>query len=406
MKYPFVFASLFTVLFPACSPKEKAVTVTVSNPLAEPVHEAVYEIKDAAFMQSIAAIPRDSIVFFDKDREIPGQVIEGNAGIRSVLIQTDFEANEKKTLRAMKGSPSAFPPKTRAEISVKEGGEWKWVTKKNGNGQYEYSGGQWKNVPSLWVDEKHTDHSFDIRYEGPGWESDKIGFRFYLDWRNANDIFGKKTGELVLQQVGLDGFDSYHEPADWGMDILKVGESLGIGTIAHWSGSRANRVAVTDSIYSEVTCSGVLESKITTRYYGWEYEGGKTDLESELSIRAGSYLTKAHLKTTVPMDNLCTGIIKMKDTDLLHGTEGSWEYLATFGKQSLADDHMGLVIFFKTANKITITEDQLSQVVVLKPEGTELTYYFGGVWEQDASRIATPEDFEQFLRRQLALMER
>ena len=34
-----------------------------------------------------------------------------------------------------------------------------------------------KPVQSLKVNVKHTDHSFDIQFEGPGWESDKIGCR-------------------------------------------------------------------------------------------------------------------------------------------------------------------------------------------------------------------------------------
>ena len=87
--------------------------------------------------------------------------------------------------------------KTQAYLGLKEGGEWKWVTKANGNEQYEYQGGVFKPVQSLKVDEKHTDHSFDIQFEGPGWESDKIGYRLYLDWRNAIDIFGKKTNKMV-----------------------------------------------------------------------------------------------------------------------------------------------------------------------------------------------------------------
>ncbi|WP_300977302.1 DUF4861 family protein, partial [Flavobacterium sp.] len=72
--------------------------------------------------------------------------------------------------------------KTYAEISVKEGGKWEGR---------KYIGGTFKNVQKLKLAPEHTDHSFDIRYEGPGWESNKIGYRLYLDWRNAIDIFGK-----------------------------------------------------------------------------------------------------------------------------------------------------------------------------------------------------------------------
>ena len=62
--------------------------------------------------------------------------------------------------------------KTNAEISVKEGGKWN---------DRKYEGGTFKNVQSLDLDPRHTDHSFDIRFEGPGWESNKIAYRLYLD---------------------------------------------------------------------------------------------------------------------------------------------------------------------------------------------------------------------------------
>ena len=59
--------------------------------------------------------------------------------------------------------------------------------------------------------DEHTEiHLFSVGIKGPGWESDKVGYRFYLDWRNAADIFGKKVDTLVLQDVGQDGLIRSH----------------------------------------------------------------------------------------------------------------------------------------------------------------------------------------------------
>ena len=124
-----------------------------------------------------------------------------------------LSCNASKKVTASKSNT-----KTYAEISIKEGGYWKGR---------EYMEGKFKNVADLKVPSEHTDHSWYIRYEGPGWESNKIAYRLYLDWRNAIDIFGKVTETMVLSQVGQDGFDSYHEPQPWGSDILKVGKAKG-----------------------------------------------------------------------------------------------------------------------------------------------------------------------------------
>ena len=291
--------------------------------------------------------------------------------------------------------------KTQAYLGLKEGGEWKWVTKANGNKQYEHQGGVFKPVKSMKVDEKHTDHSFDIQFEGPGWESDKIGYRLYLDWRNAIDIFGKKTDKMVLQNVGLDGFDSYHEMQDWGVDILKVGDALGIGTLAFWDGEKAVRVEKTESIFSSVE-NGKKSSLVTVKYTGWEISNTKTDVNSSLEIEEGSYLTRYSVELSKALPNLATGIIKLPDTEtaVYADIKPGWSCFVTFGKQSLEKDMLGMCIFFKSSELIQQTEDKLSHVIVLKPENKKLTYYFGAAWEQDASGVKSLDNFKELLKEQ------
>ena len=71
----------------------------------------------------------------------------------------------------------------------------------------------------------------NFQYEGIGWENDIVGFRNYLDLRNGIDIFGKRVPDMVLDEVDKDQNSHYHELGSWGMDILKVGTSLGAGSI-------------------------------------------------------------------------------------------------------------------------------------------------------------------------------
>lgn len=288
-----------------------------------------------------------------------------------------------------------YTKKTQAELSIKMGG--KFI--KNEDGNPEYEGGEFNNVQFLRVPPQHTDHTFFIRYEGPGWESDKVGYRFYLDWRNATDIFGKKNPEMVLQNVGQDGFDSYHEMSDWGMDVLKVAESLGIGSIGMWHENRAERVNKTDSITCEIVLNGPVLSLIQTNYFGWQVGNGKYQLSSELSIHGGSRLTKQELKVTNNPDNFCTGIVKLPEAHILKPDfePQKWSYLATYGQQSLVPDGLGMAILFRAADLIKITEDEYSHVVVLKPEQGSLTYYFLAAWEQEPNGITNEKQFREYL---------
>lgn len=326
--------------------------------------------------------------------DIPFQLndLDGDGAVDQLSIVANFKSNEKKSIEVKLLSDSEdkpnFKKRTQAEISHKINGEWKGR---------EYQEGVFKNVSYLRVPDEHTDHSWFIRYEGPGIESDLVGYRFYLDWRNAVDVFGKKTNEMVLQKVGLDGFDSYHEPSEWGMDILKVGKSLGLGSIGFWDGEKAVRVEKTDSIDCRIVLDGDIESKIRTRYFGWNIDNTKTTLISDLSMHAGSRLVKNDIEISDMLSNICTGIVKHKSAELLKGEKDEYKYLATWGDQSMAEDKMGMAVFYKTSDEVKITEDEFSDIVVLNTSSKNISYYFLSTWEQGVSGVKSKDAFVNLL---------
>ena len=364
--------------------------------------------QDAEMVLEIEKIKTKAADFNDKafvvlasGKELASQAndLDGDGNADQIIVVADFAPQETKTLTvryAKSGAlPREYPKRTQAELSHKVGGQF--VDRK-------YQGGEFKNVQFLRVPPEHTDHSLYIRYEGPGWESDKIGYRFYLDWRNATDIFGKKTPDMVLQNVGLDGFDSYHAMLDWGMDVLKVGESLGIGSLAMWHEGKAQRVAQTDSITCATVANGAVQSEIQTKYFGWKVGEKFYNVVSSLSITAGSRLTMHSIRISGEPENLCTGIVKLDSTQLLSSPDTStgWVYLATYGKQSLANDKLGMAVLYRKNDLIKLTEDQHSRIVVLKPQNGRVNYYFLGAWEQEPNGIKTAEEFENYLKQTAA----
>jgi hypothetical protein len=384
---------------------EKAYPEVLTRSVTNPANLAR---QDAAVVLAMAIIKTKAPDFNDKAFLIlsNGKVLasqasdlDGDANADQIVCVADFAPDETKTLTlryAKAGEqPRQYPKRTQAELSHKFGG--KFVDRK-------YEGGVFQNVQFLRVPPEHTDHSLYIRYEGPGWESDKVGYRFYLDWRNASDIFGKKTPAMVLQNVGQDGFDSYHAMSDWGMDILKVGESLGIGSLAMWHEGKAQRVAQTDSVTCVIASNGPVQSQIQTKYFGWKIGPGSYNVVSNLSITAGSRLTKHVVEISGAPENLCTGIVKLDNAKLLSSPAAGedWGYLATYGKQSLANDNLGMAVLYRTNDLLEVTEDQFSHVVVLKPANGRLTYYFLGAWEQEPNGVKNAEEFEAYLEQTIA----
>jgi hypothetical protein len=388
--YLILSATLFLSFSSGAQEFPESFTVTVKNPIAVDRKDVMVFIPSDKIKSGFNA---RAFMVMDKSVEVPSQYNENDADYKGIVLVLDLLANESKTLTVRynkKGeSKRNYNKRTQAELSYKTGGEWK---------NREYIGGDFKNVDYLRVPPEHKDHSWFIRYEGPGWESDKVGYRFYLDQRNAVDVFGKKVPEVVLQKVGLDGFDSYHEPQEWGMDVLKVAKSLGVGSIGYFD-TEAVRVEKTDSVNCRITENGDVYSSILTNYYGWNTGKIKTNVASRLSIHAGTRATQNRLTLSADLDNICTGLIKDANAKLISkaGDKMNYGYIATYGQQSLNKDNLGIAVLFKPANFIEFTKDTYSHIVKLKPQQRVLDYYLVAAWEGEPGGIKTETEFIAYL---------
>ncbi|MEB2781067.1 DUF4861 domain-containing protein [Algoriphagus sp. C2-6-M1] len=394
---------LFSFALPACTSEdiskedESVITIgmTVGNPLDFSRKNSLVHI-DKEILKPDAASDHGSWKVLINETEIPSQWNAKGPEMGLVFVLPEIQAHQKLDIEIRNvpdSSASTYPKLTQAELSHKFGGEFK---------DREYLGGHFENVDSLHVPAEHTDHSWFIRYEGPGWESDLVGYRFYLDWRNGIDVFGKKVHTPVLQDVGQDDFDSYHESADWGMDVLKVGKTLGLGSIATLENEKARRVDVTDSLYAEIISNGPVYSAVFTEYSGWDLPGGKTDILATISIHSGTRLSRMDLESTHAIANFATGLIKDNKAAVLK-SEGNlaYSYLATYGSQSLADDKLGIGVIYPTNQLTQLTEDELSHILVFDGSSKALSYYFLAAWEQEPEGITSREEFKKYLDQEI-----
>jgi hypothetical protein len=225
-----------------------------------------------------------------------------------------------------------------------------------------------------------------------GLESEKIAYRVNPDHRNTIGVFGKKTSDLVLM-----GIDDPGSGQSWGTELIKSGESLGLGSIGMWDN---DRVVTVDEIDS-ATCSvndGLLFSEVTAKYYGWKTSRSTLDVASELSIHAGTRLASQHVNTVKP---LCTGIDKHKAANFFkQEPDGdAWGYIATYGKQSADNDNLGLVVLFSPSQFVAFREDARNNAVELKPVGDKIDYSFAAAWEQEPNGIKNEADFMKWVKR-------
>lgn len=396
-----VLASLAMSAFAAAAPNQQPLaSVEVANPSTFPRADEQLRLGYESLGIDSSTSPA-ALVAREGDTVLPSQSVDsdGDGAPDTLLVTLDLPAAESRQFSVVADAALAekqTPAKrTQAEISRKEGGRWE---------DRKYIGGDFVNVEALTPPEAHTDHSEYIRYEGPGIESDRVGYRVYLDERNGFDIFGKLTSEPVLQQVGQDGFDSYHEKSDWGMDILKVGPTLGMGGYGYWQDGAVQRVSDVGGWTARILDNGAIQSSLEILYHDWKVADQTVELRSKLSMAAGSRLVKVELETSEALDNLVTGLVKHPGTGLLTGdldiTGEAFSYLATWGEQSLDGNKLGMAVLFHRKDLRELNEDEGNHVAILEPRGRKLEYYFLAAWDQEPGGITSLDAFAEYLEQE------
>ena len=392
MKKQWFVKIIFLLFLLGCSPNVESFKIQVKNPLNNNVLNNLVKIK----LNKLKGInPQKLGVFFD-GKELPSQLIDSDSDgkLDMLTFLVDLKAGEIKTIKIKEQKIKRhFVKRAYAEVSEKRG--YKLI-------DGVYTGGYFKSVKTTTTPPGHIDHNYYYKCEGPCWESDRVGYRLYLDWRNSVDVFGKKVADSVLPNVGhtkdSKGHDSYHTMSDWGMDIYKVGNSLGIGTFGAWINGKVEKVSKTDSTICIITNDGPIVASINIKYFGWNFGKGKSDLNSNIQIIAGSRLTHYSFYIQTDYNQFCTGIANHPNTTFLLSNDKSdnhWNYIALWGKQSLAgaNDELGTAIFYNNKQKIKLTEDELSKIIILKPVNGKIDYYFAACWQQEPNGIKNIKEY-------------
>lgn len=414
---------LFTISFAtACSSLNKSQESTSAKPANQPSANIVVtnpsntQYSSTTIAVPFAALPvssefGDAISLLSGKQTIPTETIDrdGDGKKDIILALADIGPKQSMTWKLNAGGVDAHSTvkqtkRTQAEISVKEGGSW--IPHPNAEGKKAYQGGTFVNVDSVTLPEYYTDHSKWIRYEGPGIESDQVAYRIYLDHRNGFDIFGKKVNELVLQNIGQDGYDSYHNMLSWGMDILKVGSSLGAGGFGYWDGKKLVSVSDTQGRSARIIENGNLYSSFAIDYDQWLVEGERQDLSALFSMQAGSRLVNTRIMLEKSLPNLAIGVVKHTGTEFLQSgmaSESTYSYIGSWGKQSESGDHLGMAVIFKTQQFLKTVEDPTSYVALVQPEKDDshsmLEYYFVTAWQGEHGKgISSKQEFVAYLQ--------
>ena len=141
-----------------------------------------------------------------------------------------------------------------------------------------------------------------IMFEGPTLENDLVAYRYYADSRHRFDIYGKTVSNLVMDTVSW----KYHDIMNWGSDILKVGNSLGLGSPAIWYRDSLYTLSDCDVKTIEVVDNNDKVSTIRTTFKNLKIADKSFDLIQDWSIEAGQ--PWCEIKLQVPNGELPEGM--------------------------------------------------------------------------------------------------
>jgi hypothetical protein len=388
-----LFVFIMALVVVSCGKKEKpSKKISLENTLDiirqdEPV---ILERKTVdAFFQDIpnGHVP---VVMNENNEQIPSQTDDLNFdGEWDELIFTlTFQPNETKTVSVIllpKSERKEYPRRTNIRFGDKKP-------------PFE----ELDNVERL----KSTESaviSKVFQMEGPAWENDKVAFRNYFDARNGIDIFGKRTESMVLDSVGIRG-QNYHELDSWGMDILKVGNSLGAGAIALEVKDSVYRIGLSEKAAYKLVAEGPVRSVFQLSFMEQPAGGNVYDVIHTISIVAGAHYYKSTVKANGLSGNesLVTGIVNMEsDSLIMKEFADAYVSLATHDNQAYTGEILGMgLLIEKEMFEQTMTAPEKGEGIVqtymadLKiSENKPAVFYFFSGWEYENPKFKNPGYF-------------
>lgn len=245
------------------------------------------------------------------------------------------------------------------------------------------------------------------QFEGPGWENDLVGFRNYFDIRNGIDIFGKLTTGMVLDSVGIN--EDYHVLQPWGMDILKVGTTLGAGSLAIDMDDQIHRVAPEGEGRYVMILEGPLRSTLRFRFDNWLVNDRYVSLIQDITIQGGAWFYESNIYVRGLEDDssVITGITALDLDDKNAYREllaDSVVAFGTHGKQTIEEEMLGMAVLLDKSSYLGYqyldVSDDITDTFLIRMQINNkkpIAYRFYSCWELSEPRFAQPDNFYGFL---------
>lgn len=247
---------------------------------------------------------------------------------------------------------------------------------------------------------KRTAAKFTMKFDGLGWESEAMAWRIYFDQRNAIDVWGKRRPGLYLEMFGAPEY-VYHWDSPFGRDIYRIGDAIGIGSVAALIEGKAARVSDVAERKWRIVSTGPVRAIVELSYKGWKVGGREVNLTSRMTQWAGERGFD-HRVTAEGAEGLTlvTGIVRQPDlqekifapTSSLPVFVRAWwghqveeEGPPATAIHMLRNQNLGLAIIALGKESKSSADDPLNLLIQPQFEKGKADWYVTGVWDQENS---------------------
>jgi hypothetical protein len=346
MKKYFVYIVLLLMILTSC---RKQTGWIIENPLpAERTDEVIILTRNEVAAK--LAIPAEKMPVFSIDgQQLASQVddLDGDGKWDEVVVLLNMAPSAAPKMIVSFVDPSrypVFPKRTNLRLGILQ------------------PEGSYAEVDNYLAPTCRDSFKIIAQAESVSWENDKFGFRTYFDCRNVKDLFGKIKPGMIIDGLNQPGASDYHTMADWGMDVLHCGSSLGSGGIALLWNDSLYRLGSTDVYEYQKIVEGPLRSVFELRYKGWHVDSLNLEAVERISVYPGKYWFQSDVtvKGLPEGAQIVTGIVTSKLTrEPFRFDESGFTCIGTHDVQSLNNDELGMAVIVpeETVGKIARTTD-------------------------------------------------
>lgn len=293
-----------------------------------------------------------SAVVLDKGREIPSQL---DRALNELVFVTGISGSKEFEV-TFSSEPSVFAGQARVHAQM-----WRENPDKS------------LACADTIVVEKNAVRPA-LHHSGPALESELAAYRILFDEGQTVDTYGKKQMRLELAETNWNPSDKQLEKG-YGYDNLRVGGSIGVGSLRGWDSGKGEMIPVGDCKRREarILAKGPVRAIVEIHVEGWRLCGREIDMTSRYMLYANH--GELQVENTLGGDFqdlvFTTGIVRMarneavKDREVIASLGEDYPCADTLDRER---ERVGLVVAVPQEQVVSQIDDPTSYLFQLKPD--------------------------------------